>query len=225
MPGASLHLTTADAVVFVDETGHDRFHDRKHPVFGWAGCAVAAPMYGPIAEAWRAMKRAHFPGVGVLHAAELRKPTEEQLTAIASFFREQAFSRFGAVVRSDASLEFEVLNTLAAVTAKRLEAVLSFLPFSRVALVFEAGEAWTAKVNRMFGPVRLRDDNREIPVDKYFLPKHVAEPGLEIADFIAHAVGGAARTKNIQRKDFQAIFDGPQERSSFMLVESARRAP
>jgi hypothetical protein len=221
---STAQLSIEHAAVFVDETGHDRFHDPLHPVFGWAGCAMSVPTYTRVSEAWRAMKREQFPGVDVLHAADLR-PTHSQLTALDQFFRTQPFSRFGAVTRADASIEISVLSTMAAATMKRIETVLAYIPFRRLALLFEAGDAWNAKANSMFGPTTLYDDGVEIPVDRFFMSKDAAEPGLEIADFVTHAVGGVGRTQNLNRKDFASVFRSrPREQASFVLVQSARPA-
>lgn len=181
--------------------------------------------YARVAAAWREMKRRHFPSIEVLHAADLR-PTDLQIAALDRFFREQLFSRFGAVVRENAVMEFTVLDAMAATVAQRIETLIAFMGFRQLAVVFEAGDAWTTKVNAMFGPLALYEDGVEIPIDKHFLPKSAAEPGLEIADFVTHAVGGVGRTQNLKRKDFVSVFrSGPKERSSFMLVQSARRAP
>jgi hypothetical protein len=221
----SFNLLEEHAIVFIDETGHDRFHDRTYPVFGWAGCAMTVATYRGVAEAWRELKRVHFPDVSVLHAADLRRPRGEQLSALATFFRSQPFARFAAVTRSDATIDFPVLNTVAVCILKRLETVLRHMKFERFALVFEAGETWEAKVERMFGSMRLYNEAREVPIDKLFMAKKQAEPGLEIADFIAHAVGGSARAKNVRRKDFRAVFDVSEHLTSFILIESATRVP
>ncbi len=218
---SGLRLSDDLVLSFVDETGHDTFHDAAHPVFGWAGCAMTLSDYTSVANAWSDMKAGYFAGVRVMHAADLRRPTIEQLGALETFFRTQPFSRFAAVTRRDARIEPPVLNTLAGATAKQLEEVLRWLPFSRVATIFEAGAVWDEKVARMFGPMEVICDGKRLPVEKYRMAKTLAEPGLEIADFVANAVGGSARERSVSRKDFRAVFDVDGRRTSVIRIESA----
>jgi hypothetical protein len=59
-------------LIFIDETGHEEFADRKYPVFGLGGCACLAKDYDErLASPWRDLKRKHFGGAETpMHAAE-----------------------------------------------------------------------------------------------------------------------------------------------------------
>jgi hypothetical protein len=70
---------------------------------------------------------------------------------------------------------------------------------------------------------------KNIPHECYFLPKASADPALEVADFIMHAVGRLARQNLEQRgnfvPDFRAIFHAVEPRLiSFMEVGSVAEA-
>ena len=59
--------------------------------------------------------------------------------------------------------------------------------------IFEANQRANKLVQRYFGDFRVTADDKEVPVDWYFMPKSAREPALEVADFIANAIGGHAR--------------------------------
>ncbi len=56
---------------------------------------------------------------------------------------------------------------------------------------------------------------RALPWTPCFMPKWANEPAMEVADFVAHAVGGQARNilkhdaRRNFRRDFQAVFHAP----------------
>lgn len=220
----AIDLRNEDAVVFIDETGHDQFHDPKYPVFGWGGCAMSVPAYRDVDRAWRSLKQTHFPNVPVMHAATL-KPTQEQAAAVGEFFQTQTFGRFAAVTRRDAQFEFPVLNSMAGALVKRVEEVIRHFAFNRVLVIYEAGHTWDEKVRAMFGSLRMQEEGIDIPIEQGFMAKAHAEPGLEIADFVVHAAGGMARTENWERKDYEAVFRGrvDERLAACMLVQSVAR--
>jgi heat shock protein HspQ len=78
--------------------------------------------------------------------------------------------------------------------------------------------------------LRITEDSTEIPVDCYFMRKRSAEPALEVADFVMHAVGRQVRHVLLGRNgfvpDFGAVFHNQDPKLSYMHVEKAeRRAP
>jgi hypothetical protein len=54
---------------------------------------------------WRTLKDRNFAGADVLlHAADLRSPTPEQVKAIADFFRDQEIGRFAVTMTASTKL-------------------------------------------------------------------------------------------------------------------------
>jgi hypothetical protein len=50
----------------------------------------------------------------------------------------------------------------------------------------------------------------QISVDDYFLKKSAGEPGLEVADFIMHAVHGMARARLEGRDGYDRLISRPR---------------
>jgi hypothetical protein len=111
---------------------------------------------------------------------------------------------------------------------KQIVSVASFSPFKSLALVFESSDRTDPLIEEMFGALELEEDGTPILVDQCFMPKSVAEPGLEIADFIVNAA--ASETRRRVRgttgfaKDFQAVFHQvPKALTRFMMISEVTR--
>jgi hypothetical protein len=115
------------------------------------------------------------------------------------------------------------------VLKKQIVSVASFSPFKSLALVFESSDRTDPLIAELFGALELEEDGAPILVDQCFMPKSVAEPGLEIADFIVNAA--ASETRRRVRgttgfaKDFQAAFHQvPETLTRFMTISEVSRA-
>jgi hypothetical protein len=75
-----------------------------------------------------------------------------------------------------------------------------------VALIFESSERADAILQSEFGIFVSRQGDVQLPVEFCFMPKAAKEPALEVADFVANAVGGMARRMIEGRRDFGADF-------------------
>jgi hypothetical protein len=75
-----------------------------------------------------------------------------------------------------------------------------------VALIFESSEHADAIVQSEFGIFVPRQGDAQLPVEFCFMPKAAKEPALEVADFVANAVGGMALRMMEGRRDFGADF-------------------
>ena len=231
---STLDLRPGMLVCFIDESGDEGLSDPNHPVFGLGGCAVAAhALTMHLDLPWRRMKARYFGGEKVpLHASELRRPSAEQVKALASFFRRRPFMRFAALLSRDTKMtsETERLAVLAPAVMRRIGVVASTLPQrpTSLALVFEASERLGSAIQRNFDGLTLPDENgHPIPAEYCFAAKSAGLPGLEVADFVMHAAAGQVRAR-VQgrpswRRDYQAVFHG--KRAAVSLIDIAGVEP
>jgi hypothetical protein len=94
-----LLLPSRSLVVFVDDTGHEALVS-GHPVYGLGGCAVLSEhLDALIRNPWREVRRAVTGSPDrPLHASDFgQSASPEDIEAVASFFRQNPFFRFGAV--------------------------------------------------------------------------------------------------------------------------------
>ncbi|UJR83672.1 hypothetical protein [Sandaracinus amylolyticus] len=109
------------------------------------------------------------------------------------------------------------------VVSRQIADLLEPLRFRRVVIVIESGGQWASNLGLTFGNLRPAVDGNPIPMKFAFMPKLAREPGIEIADCLAHAAGVAARDRSFDEEDFRAMFAGPRDRVAFDLVEYALR--
>src|SRR5258707_15196577 len=107
----------------------------------------------------------------------------------------------------------------------RIVEVLKWMPFTSIVIIFEDNPRANRLIEKYFVDVHFQVDGKDIPAEFYFMPKSSGNPALEVADFIANAIGNQARFKQVDkmpgfRKDFQAIFhDIDPKLASFMGIE------
>src|SRR5262245_18348862 len=232
-----LELSPGSLVVFVDDTGHEALVE-GHPVYGLGGCAVMAPELDRlIRQPWREVRR-HVTGSDdtPLHAWRFgRSATKEQIGTVGEFFRAQPFARLGAILTIDTAMTIDpalaserepIQTTIATVLMKRIADIARWTPFQELHVILESSERADPSVEKAFQGFGLQRDGNPIPVKCSFMSKSAGEPGLEVADFVMHAVGRQARHKLQRREgvvpDFKAIFHTVDEKlASFMLVDDA----
>jgi hypothetical protein len=232
----SVVLDAKCLLVFVDETGHELFADPRHPLFGLGGCALLVHEYvNYVRPQWLQLKERYFGRADIsLHANELRLPTQVQLAALNDVFASRHFARFAAVATEKSILpdEYSTYQLVSQVMLARIERIARQFPFSRIALLVESSYRANVLAERHLGPynkadVEYLERKAQVPIDHYFIPKTMNEPGMEIADFIMHAVGGQVRSELTGqgtrfRKDFKAVFqDVPRELVEYMNIQNA----
>jgi hypothetical protein len=218
---------------FTDETGHEEFADPNYRVFGLAGCSIfAATIDQVLRKPWRRLKDQHFGGPNVaLHASDLSNPTMEQVNAIAEFFRNQRFGRFGvtATAKSELPSELRLFEIIPNVIRKRWQDLASRSPIDPVEIAFihEVSERGDPLLEKYFGETMVKINDRQIPVHQGLMRKELGDEALEVADFIVQAAGRQAlrwaEGDHRVRKDFQAIFHANPSWSSFMHINQVDR--
>lgn len=170
---------------------------------------------------------------GRLHAAEFgQRATRANIAAMGRLFANQPFFRFAAVVtlKTEYPGDRELMAWVMPVLQVRIVEMLRRSPARSVALVFEASQRADPLVMQFFGALDLEEDGQKIPVDHCFMAKSAGAPALEVADFIMHAVGRAARQrlegKQGMPPDFDAVFRRCDPRlTSFIFVDRIEGRP
>lgn len=215
--------------VFADDTGHEALVP-GHPVYGLGGCAVLAQdLDAVIRSPWREVRR-QVTGLldTPLHASDFgQNAGKDDILEVAEFFRRGRFARLGAIVSVDTAFadELSAIRTVAMVLNKRIAEIASRTRFRSIAVIFESSERADPLIEEAFQDIAFEENGKRLPVDCYFMRKKEGEPGLEVADFIMHAIGRQARHNLTKRgtfvPDFAAVFHGVDPKLvSFMEISS-----
>jgi hypothetical protein len=198
-------------LVFMDETGHETFAG-DHPYFAVGGCACVGAHHAAVVAQWREVRRAiNGDPDAPLHAADLEY-AEENFAVLSQFFKSPAFARFGvaATKKTNFAVDMHAMAAVMGMLKQHIARIVERLPCSTVALIFESSQRGDPLVQQHFVGLGLLEEGRPIPTEHCFMPKSAAEPGLEIADFVASAVGSQARFylrgKTGFAKDYQDVF-------------------
>ena len=228
-----LTLPESSLIVFVDDTGHERLV-KGHNVYGLGGCVVMAnDLDRAVRQPWQAVRLRVTGSADIaLHAASFaRTATQQQIEAVAEFFRRQPFARIGATVSVKSRLTGNLgpINVIAGALKNRILDIAKWTRFTEVHIVFESSDRADRHVERAFGEFKIAENGVAIPVECYFMPKSMHDPALEVADFIMHAVGRQARRKTDGKDgfepDFAAVFHGQDtKRVSYIDVDRVESA-
>ena len=204
--------------VYMDETGGERLKDPGSPFFGVGGCAqLSREFENSVNVPWRKLRQEQFPDVeGPLHAVEISKDLPlEKSAALGTFFRQEKFYRPAVVVIRDTKKPNEMLEVECAVLAfaGKIGDLARESGCDEIFLVIEKSDRLQVPYMNAFSKFRALDESgRAIPLVAGFMDKQLAQPGLEIADFILNAVAPQTRRwisgDCRLRQDFTAIFDG-----------------
>ena len=212
---------------FVDDTGHELLNDHRQKVFGLGGCAViGSNLDSFVRDPWRGVRLVVAGRTEAqLHAAELTTPTVLQINAVSNFFKVNKFARFGAIcsVETDPDHDVSPLFAVAQTLMNRVAEISKWQPFRSIEIVFEHSQRLAPKIEQVFGSFELFENGKEIPLGLNWMEKAASEPALEVADFLANAIGTQVRHRLAGRpgyaKNFEAFFHGIDPRlCSFMDV-------
>lgn len=192
-PTENLILPDRCLAIYVDDTGHEALIP-GHPVYGLGGCAVMGrDLERLILQPWREIrKRVTGSPDTPLHAHTFPTlATRADIQAVATFFRGQAFARFGAIISIATKLADEIgtVRTIKEVLQARVNEIVQPVLCREAKVIFESSERANKLVEAAFQDFELRRGWKLIPSKCYFMPKSSADPALEVADFIMHAIG------------------------------------
>jgi len=216
-------------LVFIDDTGHERLLN-EHQVYGLGGCAaLAADLDAIVRNPWREVRRQVAGAADApLHAVDFGQGASlNDIEVVAGFFRSQPFARLGAIVTLDTQLPDRLtpVQTIAGVLSARIAHIARWTRFSEIKVILESSHRADRLIVEAFQGITLQEDGKTLPLDFYFMPKSAADPALEVADFIMHAVGRQARHQLSGKAgftlDFAAVFHSTDsKRVSFLNVSS-----
>src|SRR5271166_937925 len=196
-------------VFYVDDSGDERLNDCNHPIFAFGGVSCVSDFHIPIAAAWQAMKRRVFPQVtGPLHAAahmRERKLSEAKQAAVLQAMAHRELGRVGTLVTNQTIVRLDRIVQVACLTlVRRFESVAVGMaelglwrpsPHQAIIVVFEVSPRLARQIEQHLSGARCAVAGLDLPIIGYFMPKSVANPFLEMADFVVNAIA-----RNVKRQ-------------------------
>jgi Protein of unknown function (DUF3800) len=208
-----LVLTDRCLAVFVDDTGHEALA-KGHPVYGLGGCAALGRDVERIIQLpWKELRRRVTGSPDTqLHAADFPRIAKAgDFEAVGDFFYVQPFWRFGAVftIKTKLADEISLLRTMKGVLEKRINYIVQMTLCKEVQVVIESSDRANKLIEDTFQNFEFSRGSKRIPSECGFMSKSAAEPALEVADFVMHAIGRQTRHNLEQRGN-------PKQRGSFV---------
>ncbi len=232
--GESITLDDNALLVFIDETGCEDLKDPQNLSFGRAGCAIFSRHYNKIIRIpWQNMKKEFFGGMNVpWHTADI-KFSEPQINAVNKFVK-KPFTRFGKICTSKTFIDekFTVHKTISELFIQQTipQLIEKFKRISRICFIFESSKRLNRLVEAEFSSDRIRKHidkkyNFSMPIDCFFLDKTLNEPGLEVADLLAHTLGRQNNRQMIKNNggftlDFKETFHNEHSLNGVMFITS-----
>jgi Protein of unknown function (DUF3800) len=203
LPGAllqqnQLQLVPDTLLIFLDETGDEKYSDPKHPVFGIGGCALtsneyASRMVGP----WEALKNDVLGLAGQpFHAVDFeraRRPRQQRHAEISAINQFLMRSFYRLAVTTDINTKrpagFDGHATVSTVIFEYIRRLIARHTTRRCMVFFEHTHRCAELLERNL-PIHTMDarnliGERVMP-EGFTMPKTSMEAGLEIADLIIH---------------------------------------
>ena len=235
MTSDTLVIRPGMLLAFIDETGIEDYSDPGNPTFGRGGCAVLAADYKKlIKKPWRKLKRERLGGaMKPFHAAEFEqtRPKKVQITGINRFL-ERPFERFAVMSDERTKLPpgIDGHKAVSLVTVKFVtRLVAAHENVESIALVFEASGRGDELVKRDFDLENMNLVNgsgQRIEVEGNFMEKRYMEPGMEVADLIAHTAGRQRRHQMAGKagaaKDFEQMYWHSPIPPAFMSIDNVQ---
>lgn len=232
----ALQLPPNSVLIFIDETGNEDLSDPNNPTFGRGGCGSLMPEYKlRIAKPWRRLKRTRLGGATKpFHATDFEQtcPTKHQIAGINAFMA-LPFWRFAVMCDSRTKLPagIDAHKAISLVTMNYFARFVSRCDVDVVALIFEGSDRGDSLVKRDYDLASMDLKNvrgRRVEVEGCFMPKSSLEPGLELADLVAHTAGRQRRHEIAGKlghtKDFQQTYWHSPIPPEFMAISDVEIA-
>lgn len=209
-----------EVVVFVDETGDPSLRDPQNPVFAFGACAaLGADLDNSLRLPWREIRRKVTGSADrALHMRTMGRRLDASKIELINQFLDSSSIRRVSVAVTDRTVfddnglpKSPVMELCLQLT---LDTVADLMrgsePIETISLVFEDSNL-IERIRPHWQALQLvRNDGIKISVNWAALSKEADEPGLDIADFIAHSTAGFIREKRSEdskfAKRYRAIF-------------------
>lgn len=226
----------ADALlVGIDETGCEDYKDEKFPVFGLGGCAILAGDYFRFLDRpWREMKHRYFDGADrQMHAAQLRRPTQSQMSALQNFFTKLPFFRF-ACMSANSFVNETVETNIHLIALSVMHQICDFATLvqpCQIIFVVEKSARIGKDLLKHFSAYRYGNGEIDFAPKVVAVSKNESISCVEVADFVIQPAGAQVRNRllgypdstRITRKDFEIVFDKVDRKlSSYKELLAAR---
>jgi hypothetical protein len=190
-------------VFYVDDSGDERLNDQGHPIFAFGGVACTHEFHLDLARSWQTMKAKVFPQIrGPLHAkTHLRdgKLAQAKRDAVLAAMSHYALGRFGTIITSATIVAPEKIIPTASLTlGNRLGHIAGGmiqlglwnpkLPSRKAVAVFEHSARLSRHIERHFTNSAVKVHGLDVPIEGCFMPKGIANPFLEMADFVVNTI-------------------------------------
>jgi len=121
------------------------------------------------------------------------------------------------------------MQAMKEILEQRIGDIVQRVLCTEVKVIFESSERANRIIEQTFEYFELFRGSKHIPSELYFLRKSAAEPALEVADFVMHAIGRQARHSLKQPgsfvPDFCAVFHGVDRKlTSFIQVAAIAKS-
>lgn len=200
----------------MDESGDPRLKDPGNPVFVLGACAaLGGEINDTIREPWFRVREAITGSrSNPIHMRiHDRRATSRGLKSVVGFFENSNLRRASVAITDRTVFEDDdlpsvpVLEIAFELLLKAFQETLTTVtPIEAVSVIFESGPLALKLKPHWYERMLQRNDGVLLPVAWAMLDKTALEPGLEVADFIAHSTAGFLRANRSVQSKFAARY-------------------
>ncbi|APZ98454.1 hypothetical protein BWQ93_08085 [Sphingopyxis sp. QXT-31] len=201
-----------EVIAFFDESGDETLKDPGNPTFVLGCCMVRGRDLPALRQAWldvREQVTGHRDRQ--MHMRNMRLGRKRDYP-VRRFFEQETFYRAGVAITDQTIFEMgefphkPVFGIALNLVGQLMAAVMGGRPSHGLCLIIEDNARLRPSYEAQLSTQRLSMDGISMPVSWALLDKTAEEPGLEIADFIAHSIAGFIRTERSAATKFAPRF-------------------